>query len=85
MHYGSSMSTITLKNVPPVLHRTLRARADSNGRSLNKEILVVLETHVHGAIVDAKAIGEHARAVRETMGVYLTQRDLQSFKHVGRK
>ena len=85
MHYGSSMSTITLKNVPPALHRTLRTRADSNGRSLNKEILVTLESHVHGAVVDAKAIGEHARAVRETMGVYLTQRDLQSFKHVGRK
>ncbi len=79
------MSTITLKNVPSALHRTLRARADSNGRSLNKEILVTLESHVHGAVVDAKAIGEHARAVRETMGVYLTQRDLQSFKHVGRK
>ena len=79
------MSTITLKNVPPALHRTLRTRADSNGRSLNKEILVTLESHVHGAVVDAKAIGEHARAVRETMGVYLTQRDLQSFKHVGRK
>ena len=85
MHYGSTMSTIPLKNVPPFLHGTFRARADSTARTLNKEFLALLETHVHGAIVDAKAIGEHARAVRETMGVYLTQRDLQSLKQAGRK
>ena len=79
------MISITLKDIPHPVHAALKQRAKRHGRSLNKEALVTLESHVHGAVVDAKAIGEHARAVRETMGVYLTQRDLQSLKQAGRK
>ena len=38
-----------------------------------------------GVLLLAIGRDEHARAVRETMGVYLTQRDLQSLKQAGRK
>lgn len=79
------MSTITIKDVPPAVHRSLKARAQAHGRSLNREILVALESILHGAAIDAKAVGTHARAVRETMGVYLTQKDLATLKNAGRR
>ncbi|HMO51522.1 MAG TPA: Arc family DNA-binding protein [Kiritimatiellia bacterium] len=79
------MSTITLKDVPPEVHQSLKERAQAHGRSLNKEIIVTLENIVHGAAIDAKALGNQARAVRETMGVYLTQKDLARLKNAGRR
>jgi plasmid stability protein len=79
------MSTITIKDVPPAVHRTLKSRAEAHGRSLNKEIIITLESTLHGSPIDASAIGKHARSVRETMGVYLTQRDLTGFKNTGRR
>ena len=79
------MSTITIKNVPPMVHRALKSRAKAHGRSLNREIITTLEYTLHGAPIDAMAIGKHARAVRETLGVYLTQKDLTSLKNAGRR
>lgn len=79
------MNTITLKDVPPAMHRTLKVRAKAHGRSLNKEIITTLERTLHSTAIDATAVGRHARAVRETMGVYLTQKDLTTFKNAGRR
>ena len=79
------MSTITIKDIPPAVHRALKLRAKSHGRSLNKEIIATLENTLHGSPIDATAVSTHARAVREAMGVYLTQRDLKAFKNAGRR
>lgn len=79
------MSTITVKNIPPTVHRTLKARARAHGRSLNKEVIAALEATLHGTPIDADAIGKHACAVRETLGVYLTERDLHELKNEGRR
>jgi antitoxin FitA len=79
------MSTITIKDIPPAMHRTLKSRAKAHGRSLNKEIIITLESILHGSPIDATSIGKHARAVRETMGVYLTQRELTTAKNTGRR
>jgi plasmid stability protein len=79
------MSTITLKDVPPAVHRALKSRAQTHGRSLNREIIMTLAGTLHGVPVDAAAVGKHARAVRETMGVYLTQKDLATLKNAGRR
>lgn len=46
---------------------------------------MTLDSILHGSTIDAKAVGKHARAVRETMGVYLTQKDLEILKNAGRK
>lgn len=43
------MATITLKNVPNDLHRRLKARAEQNRRSLNREAILLLETHLAGS------------------------------------
>jgi plasmid stability protein len=49
------MLNLTLKNIPPELHRVLKARAESNRRSLNREILALLETQVLAPAVDIAA------------------------------
>jgi plasmid stability protein len=36
------MATITLKNIPPELHRELKNRAIAHHRSLNKEVIATL-------------------------------------------
>ena len=85
MRYGCIMSTITVKDIPVAMHRLLKARAKAHGRSLNKEIITTLESTLHGNPIDASAVGNHARTVRETMGVYLTQTELTALKNAGRK
>ena len=85
MHYDSFMSTITIKNVPPVLHRAFKARANAHGRSLNKEIIATLENTLRSTLIDGSAVGMRARAIREEMGVYLTQEDLTALKKAGRR
>jgi len=42
--------TLTLKNIPPHLHRTLRAQAKRHKRSLNQEAILCLE---HAVVMDA--------------------------------
>jgi plasmid stability protein len=79
------MSTITIKDIPAAVHRTLKSRAKAHGRSLNKEIITTLESTLHSAPLDAAAIGTRARAVRESMGVYLTQKELGTLKNAGRR
>jgi len=79
------MSTITLKNVPSVIHNTFKSRAKAHGRSLNKEVIASLEATIHGVRVNTAAIINHARAVRETTEVYLTESDLTAFKNAGRR
>lgn len=79
------MNTITLKDVPPVLHRELKSRAKAHGRSLNKEILVLLQQSVHPQPANTELLLSRARAVRESSGVYLTHHDLSAFKNEGRR
>ena len=49
------MLNLTLKNIPATLHQRLKLRAESNRRSLNREILAVLETSLDAPAVDVAA------------------------------
>ena len=40
------MASITLKDIPADLHARLKAEAAASGRSLNREVLVLLRTAV---------------------------------------
>jgi len=81
----ASMSTITLKDIPPAIHQTLKTRAKSHGRSLNKEVLATLEASLHSTRLDTGSTLSRARAVRETMDIYLTEKDLATLKNEGRQ
>lgn len=49
------MRSLTLKNVPDDLHARLKASAESNRRSLNREILARLEAQLVAPPVDVAA------------------------------
>ncbi len=78
------MSTITLKKGPEGMHEALKSQAKAHGRSLNKEIICSLEQMLAGAPARSDQLLSAARAVREEMDVYLTQRELNAMKEEGR-
>ena len=43
------MATVTVRNIPEEVHRALRVRAASHGRSTEAEIRAILETSVRPA------------------------------------
>ena len=49
------MLNLTLKNIPADLHQRLKMRAESNRRSLNREILALLEGQLEAPAVDIAA------------------------------
>jgi plasmid stability protein len=49
------MLNLTLKNVPPELHARLKASAQANRRSLNREILARLEAEMSAPSVNVAA------------------------------
>jgi plasmid stability protein len=50
-----AMPNLTLKNIPTALHLRLKARAEANRRSLNREILALLEAQLEAPAVDVAA------------------------------
>jgi plasmid stability protein len=46
---------LTLKNIPAELHARLKASADANRRSLNREILALLEAQLEAPVTDVVA------------------------------
>lgn len=54
----SAMPKITIRNVPNGLHKRLKQRAAQNRRSLNSEVLTVLEEAVHTSEEQKKHIHE---------------------------
>ena len=82
------MPTLTIKGMPEVLYRRLKARAASRRRSLNSEILTCLE---HATMTDpiepaeARARLARADAVRKRVRVPpLTEARLRAAKTRGR-
>ena len=41
------MASVLIKNLPDELHRALKLRAERHHRSLNKELIAIIETTVH--------------------------------------
>jgi plasmid stability protein len=80
----SSMATLTLKDLPVDLHRKLKARAEQNGRSLNREVIECLEASFRAERIDVDARIEEARAIRQSLTHRLTDREITRLKRQGR-
>jgi plasmid stability protein len=80
------MATLTIKNIPDVVVRRLKAQAARNRRSLNSEVIVVLAAHGRAAPVDVDAMIARARALRVVPATdrFLTPRRLKAWKKSGR-
>ncbi|MGI8603836.1 MAG: FitA-like ribbon-helix-helix domain-containing protein [Verrucomicrobiales bacterium] len=78
------MATITLKNIPELLHRTLQERAKANHRSINREAIDCLERVVLGKPLDALAFLEKVRCRRRETPGQLADDLLWEARHTGR-
>jgi plasmid stability protein len=58
------MPTITLKNIPPDLYERLKESAAANHRSINSEVISLIERGVRGRKVDPEALLARARELR---------------------
>lgn len=78
------MATITIKNIPDDVYERLKETAAVHRRSINSEVIHIIEQAVTPRRVDAEAILVRARELRETLNIYVTEEDLNRAKNEGR-
>jgi plasmid stability protein len=79
------MAAITLKSLPVTLHRTLKARAARHKRSLNQEVIAVLEEAVAPSRrVDVEATLAATRQFRDSLKFKARPAEIEAFKREGR-
>lgn len=77
---------ITLKNIPPDLHTELKMSASRHRRSLNSEIIAILEERLQRRKRTPEEILAAAKAVRDRLkGVWLTNAEIDEMKKEGRE
>lgn len=79
------MATVTVKDLPEKLHRQLKARALRHRRSLNSEIISVLEAATTSQKIDCDGLLARAAALRSRVGGRLTDSDLATLRQAGRR
>jgi plasmid stability protein len=82
---GGTMATVTVKDLPQRLHRRLKARARRQGRSLNREIIALLEAATTPQKFDPEAVLARAARLRSRVGGHLTDADIASLREAGRR
>ena len=69
------MVTITIKNIPEQVYEHIKNQAKNNHRSINGEILSILEQAMSLPPIDVKTTLERARKVRELTATYVVTAD----------
>ena len=79
------MPTITVKNIPDDVYERLKQQAKVNRRSLNSEIITLMERAVMSHRIDPDEFIAEARAIRELTADYiLTDEELDKAINEGR-
>ena len=78
------MATMTIKNIPDELYEELKQRAAANRRSVNNEVIVLIERAVQYQVQDPNEVLERVRALREKLDVYVTEDEITAAKNAGR-
>ena len=79
------MPNLTIKQIPERLYQRLKARAKRHRRSINSEVIHLLEEAIGTQPVDADRLLAGVRALRErTTLPYLTDEALQEAREEGR-
>lgn len=80
-----SVTTFSVKNIPPEIYKKLKKSAEINRRSINSEIIVCIEKTVHSQVVDSELILTKARKLRaHTKDFPITDDEFTQSKIVGR-
>lgn len=87
------MTSITIKNLPPELYEQLKLRAQNNRRSINNEVIVLLEMGVGMDLrvapkrtpAEVEKLLAEARKIRELTAKYpLTDEEIEKAINEGR-
>ena len=81
------MTTITVKNIPDDVYERFKQQAKANYRSVNSEVIMLMEraTIAYRTDADVEKILASARMTRElTSGFVLTEEDLEYAINEGR-
>lgn len=78
------MPTITVKNIPEDVYARIKQQAKVNRRSLNSEIITLMERAVMSYRIDPEEIIERARVIRESLDFVVTEEEINQAKHEGR-
>ncbi len=79
------MATMTIKNIPDELYEELRQRAATNRRSINNEVIMLIERAFHSYRPTSDEIHKQAVVLREmTAHYHLSEEELNEWKNEGR-
>jgi len=82
----TEMTTITVKNIPPLIYERLKRQAENNRRSINGEIITILEKALSIQPIDVETALENARKLRElTANNTLTTEEIEEMINEGRE
>jgi len=80
------MTTLTIKNIPLDVYKRLKQRAKANRRSMNQEVIAVIERALDVPPLDVDTTLERTRKIRELTAQYrLRDEELELWKNEGRK
>lgn len=78
------MATMTIKNIPDELYEELKQRAAANRRSINNEVIVLIERAVQYQVQDPNEVLEQVRILRDKLDLYVTEDEITAAKNEGR-
>jgi plasmid stability protein len=80
------MATLTIKNIPEEVYERLKRRAKVRRRSINQEVIAVIERALEAPPIDVDAALERTRKIRELTAQYgIRDDELKQWKNEGRK
>jgi hypothetical protein len=81
------MTNLTVKNIPPLVYARLKQQAENNRRSINSEIITILEQALQMRNPsDMAQTLEGVRKVRELTAHYVaTEEEITRWKNAGRE
>ena len=78
------MATLTIKNFPDELYEQIKTSAAVNRRSINQEVIYLIEQVLAANAVGQEATLEEVRVLREQLGIYVTDEEINQAKNEGR-
>lgn len=78
------MPSVTIKNIPESIYKKLKARAKSNHRSINGEIMSVLAHEVDDHDLNVEEFLKRAEEIRKKINIHVTDEELIAYKNQGR-
>ncbi len=84
LYNGAIMANVTIKDIPAQLHDRLKENAKMNRRSLNAEVITLLEAAMEPRKVNVDEVLAAARAVRSQIKREMTDQEINQMKRQGR-